>query len=120
MINHISISNFAIIENTEIDFFPGLNVITGETGSGKSIIIEAVSLALGSRADSGYVRTGKDKALVQLVADFDDSEIILSREVSKNGKNLCKINGELVTRPPSRSGFLPWRIFTVNMTISPF
>ena len=52
MINHISINNFAIIENTEIDFEDGLNIITGETGSGKSIVIEAISLALGSRADS--------------------------------------------------------------------
>ena len=52
MIDHISIKNFAIIENTEIDFKEGLNIITGETGSGKSIVIEAISLALGSRADS--------------------------------------------------------------------
>ena len=55
MINHISIRNFAIIENTEIDFEDGLNIITGETGSGKSIVIEAISLALGSRADSAAV-----------------------------------------------------------------
>ena len=54
MINHISINNFAIIENTEIDFEDGLNIITGETGSGKSIVIEAISLALGSRADSAF------------------------------------------------------------------
>ena len=60
MIDHISIKNFAIIENTEIDFKEGLNIITGETGSGKSIVIEAISLALGSRADSSYVRTGTD------------------------------------------------------------
>lgn len=59
MISHISIKNFAIIKNTEIDFDRGLNIITGETGAGKSIVIEAISLALGSRADSSYVRTGK-------------------------------------------------------------
>ena len=53
MISHISIKNFAIIKNTEIDFDRGLNIITGETGAGKSIVIEAISLALGSRADSG-------------------------------------------------------------------
>ena len=66
MINHISIKNFAIIENTKVDFEDGLNIITGETGAGKSIVIEAVSLALGSRADTSSVRTGADKAVVQL------------------------------------------------------
>ena len=64
MISHISIKNFAIIKNTEIDFDRGLNIITGETGAGKSIVIEAISLALGSRADSSYVRTGAGKAAV--------------------------------------------------------
>ena len=98
MIDHISISDFAIIRNTEIDFEDGLNIITGETGSGKSIVIEAVSLALGSRADSGYVRHGAKKARVQLQADLDGEEVILAREVSAAGKNLCRVNGELVTR----------------------
>ena len=64
MIDHISIKDFAIIKNTEIDFEEGLNVITGETGSGKSIVIEAMSLALGNRADSSFVRHGAEKARV--------------------------------------------------------
>ena len=76
MITHISIRNFATIENIEVDFEDGLNIITGETGSGKSVVIEAVSLALGSRADSSYVRTGKDKAVIQLVASLDGEEYI--------------------------------------------
>lgn len=97
MIDHISIKNFAIIENTEVDFESGLNVITGETGSGKSIAIEAVSLALGSRADTSAIRTGTDKALVQLSGSLDGEEIVISREVSASGKNLCRLNGELVT-----------------------
>lgn len=97
MITHISISNFAIIENTEIDFDEGLNIITGETGSGKSIVIEAISLALGSRADSSLVRHGATKAIVQLAGDLDGEEIIITREVSSTGKNLCKLNGQLVT-----------------------
>lgn len=97
MINHISIQNFAIIENTEIDFEDGLNVITGETGSGKSIVIEAVSLALGSRADSSFVRHGKEKAVVQLAGELDGEDIVITREVSSAGKNLCKLNGQLVT-----------------------
>jgi len=97
MINHISISNFAIIENTEIDFEEGLNIITGETGSGKSIVIEAISLALGSRADSTFVRHGAKKAIVQLAGELDGEDIVITREVSAAGKNLCKLNGQLVT-----------------------
>ena len=97
MIQHISIRNFAIIENTEVDFEEGLNIITGETGAGKSIVIEAVSLALGSRADSSYVRNGADKAVIQLVGELDDEEIVITREISAAGKNLCRLNGEIVT-----------------------
>ena len=97
MISHISISNFAIIENTEVDFEDGLNIITGETGAGKSIVIEAVSLALGSRADSSSVRTGADKAVVQLAGELDGEDIVITREVSATGKNLCRLNGEIVT-----------------------
>ena len=97
MINHISIKNFAIIENTEVDFEDGLNIITGETGAGKSIVIEAVSLALGSRADTSSVRTGADKAVVQLAGELDGEEIVITREVSASGKNLCRLNGEIVT-----------------------
>lgn len=97
MINHISIKNFAIIENSEIDFHEGLNIITGETGSGKSIVIEAISLALGSRADSSYVRTGTDKAIIQLVAELNGEDIVITREISSSGKNLCRLNGEIVT-----------------------
>lgn len=97
MIDHISIENFAIIKNSEIDFEDGLNIITGETGSGKSIVIEAISLALGARADSSFIRTGTDKAVVQLSGTIDGKETVIRREVQKNGKNLCKLNGEIVT-----------------------
>lgn len=97
MIRHISIRNFAIIEKADIDFHNGLNIITGETGAGKSIMIEAVSLALGSRADTAFVRSGKNKAVIQMIADYNDKEYIITREISAAGKNLCKINDEIVT-----------------------
>ena len=97
MITHISIKNFAIIENTDVEFEDGLNIITGETGSGKSIAVEAVSLALGSRADTSAIRNGTDKAVVQLLGNLDGEEIVITREVSASGKNLCKLNGEIVT-----------------------
>lgn len=97
MITHISIKDFAIIEDLNIEFNDGLNIITGETGSGKSIIIHAISLAFGARADSTYIRTGKDKARVQVVIDTDEENYILYREISVKGKSLCKINDEIVT-----------------------
>jgi len=98
LISHLSIRDFAIIDNLEIDFHDGLNILTGETGAGKSIIIEAVSLALGSRADTAFVRSGKSRALIQLVAeDRDGSETIITREISATGKSSCRINDEIVT-----------------------
>ncbi|MCF0144675.1 MAG: AAA family ATPase, partial [Firmicutes bacterium] len=103
MIKHIRIRNFAIIENVDIDFGDGLNIVTGETGAGKSIVIEAVSLALGSRADTAFVRSGTDKAVIQMVADCpseDGSEIqeyIITREISAAGRSICRINDEIVT-----------------------
>lgn len=97
MISHIVIKNFAIIENAEFMLYPGFNVLTGETGSGKSIVIEAISLALGARADSSMVRTGQDKAIIQIVGHIGDEEMIIKREISAAGKSLCKLNGEIVT-----------------------
>jgi len=114
MISHISITDFAIINQLSVDFHPGLNIITGETGAGKSIIIEAISLVLGSRADTTYIRTGKDKSFVQIV--FEDlskevysylnengidvqinSQIIITREITTGGKSICKINGQIIS-----------------------
>ena len=97
MISFLSIKNFAIVEDAEISFNKGLNVMTGESGSGKSIIVEAMSLALGSRADSSYIRTGADKAVIQMVAEYLNKEYVITREITGNGKNLCKINGEIVS-----------------------
>ena len=95
MISHIRIKDFAIIDTIELDFHEGLNIITGETGAGKSILIEAVSLALGSRADTAFIRSGKEKAVVQMIADLDGEEYIITRELSVNGKNVCRINDEI-------------------------
>jgi DNA repair protein RecN (Recombination protein N) len=94
MISNLQIRDFAIIKDLEACFLPGLSVITGETGAGKSVVIEAMSLALGSRADKSMVRTGTEKAVVSLVLE---PETILRREVSAQGKAVCKINGEIVT-----------------------
>lgn len=96
MISHLRIKNFAIIEELEVSFHPGLNMVTGETGAGKSIIIEAVSLALGSRADTAFIRTGKDKATIQMIAEIGEEEYIITREIPTSGKSICRINGEIV------------------------
>lgn len=97
MINHLSIKDFAVIENTSVDFNSGLNIITGETGAGKSVVIEGISLALGARADSSFIRTGSNKAVVQLAGDLDGEEVVITREITANGKNICKLNGQLIT-----------------------
>ena len=97
MINHLSIRNFAIIENLQLDIKTGLNILTGETGSGKSIIFTALSLALGSRADTSMVRTGAEKAIIQMSCDYMNEDYVITREISSSGKSLCKINDDLVT-----------------------
>ena len=92
MIKSIKIKNFAIIKDTEFKFHSGLNIITGETGAGKSVVATAISLALGSRADSTFIRHGASKATIEMVAVFEEKEYTVVREVSSNGKNRCIIN----------------------------
>ena len=97
MISHILIRDFATIENTEVSFHKGLNVITGESGAGKSVIASAISLALGSRADTSYVRSGCDTATVQMIAEHNNREMVITRQVSTAGKNICRVDDHLVT-----------------------
>lgn len=99
MIEQLSIQNFAIIKDLRVDFSEGLNIITGETGAGKSIIIEAIHMALGGRADSSLVRTGSKKARIQLVVTPPGSSepVLLTREISDNGRSTCRIDDEIVT-----------------------
>lgn len=98
MLDRIIIDNFATIEHAEVDFNSSLNVITGESGAGKSVLIEAINMALGGRADISMVRRGKEKALIQILAhDNNDDEIIISRELFSSGKSLSKLNGQLIT-----------------------
>jgi DNA repair protein RecN (Recombination protein N) len=97
LISRISIIDFAIIENIDIRLFNGLNIFTGETGSGKSIIIEAISVALGARADITLIRSGKEKSKIQILIEDDKEDFIITREIFSNGKSTCKINDEFVT-----------------------
>ena len=116
MLSELHIRNFAIIDEVRIRFTNGLNVLTGETGAGKSIILDAMALVLGERADITMVRAGSDKAFVEatfhLAASLrddlapmleaegleaeDDEFLMLARELRTSGRNICRINGRAV------------------------
>ena len=110
MLSLLHIENIAVIECADISFDSGFNVLTGETGAGKSIVIDAISAILGERAYRDMIRTGSSKASVRAVftdvpelewfAENDvpyDCETIIQREVYLDGKNVCRVNGTLVT-----------------------
>lgn len=110
MLSLLHIENIAVIEQADIAFDRGFNILTGETGAGKSIVIDAISAILGQRAYRDMIRTGANKASVRAVftevpqlqwfADNGveyDSETIIQREIYLDGKNVCRVNGALVT-----------------------
>ena len=97
MLRYLNIRNLAVIESLEVSFQPGLNVITGETGAGKSIVVGAVGLLLGDRASADIVRTGEEAAVVQAVFDVDGREVIVRREVTALGRSRSFVDGQLVT-----------------------
>jgi DNA repair protein RecN (Recombination protein N) len=97
MLRFLRIRRLAIIESAAVDFGPGFNVLTGETGAGKSILIEAVGLLLGGRASGELVRTGDDVATIEAVFDRGGEEILIRREITSQGRSRGFINGELST-----------------------
>ncbi len=97
MLNRIVIDNFATIEHLSFDLEEGLNIITGETGAGKSVLVEAISTALGGRADISMVRIGTSKATIQIAGSLGDEDVIIVRELMASGKSISKLNGEMVT-----------------------
>src|SRR5258705_908287 len=98
MIRFLSISNLAVIDRLELEFAPGFNVLTGETGAGKSILVGAVGLLIGGRASADLVRTGEETAAVQAVFEKPDGgEVIVRREVSSQGRSRAFVDGALVT-----------------------
>ena len=110
MLSLLHIENIAVIESADISFDQGFNILTGETGAGKSIVIDAISAILGERAYRDMIRTGTTRASVRAVftdvpefswfaengVDYD-SETVIQREVYLDGKNICRVNGTLVT-----------------------
>ncbi len=112
MLRTLSIKNIAVIENVSIDFLNGFNILTGETGAGKSIIIDSINLIKGERAQKDSIRTGEDKARVDALFDLTSSqakeisdilgmdiedELVVSREISVDGKGSIRVNGTPVT-----------------------
>lgn len=115
MLQHLTIKNFAIIEDLTIDFDSGMTVLTGETGAGKSIIIDAVGLLVGGRGSTDFIRYGSDKfeirgifympdlskegrkILVENDIPFDDAQLLIVRQLDMNGKNTIKVNGVSMT-----------------------
>src|SRR6478672_10736146 len=98
MLRFLRIRNLAVIEAVEVEFEPGFNVLTGETGAGKSILVEAVGLLLGARASADLVRTGEAQATIEAI--FEESagrELIVRREISSQGRSRSFINGALAT-----------------------
>lgn len=108
MLRFLSIQRLAIIDALAVEFAPGFNVVTGETGAGKSIVVGAIDLLLGGRASSDMVRTGADGALVQALLQVDESkEVIVRREMSAAGRSRAFVDESLVTAAALRSVTCP-------------
>jgi DNA repair protein RecN (Recombination protein N) len=114
MLLQLDIHNIALIDEVNIELSDGLNILTGETGAGKSIIIDSINAVLGERVSRDIIRTGMDKALVEAVFGInnqnfndifeemgmepeEDNTLILSREITQSGRNTCRINGKMVS-----------------------
>src|SRR5262245_47407119 len=97
MLRLLRIRNLAVIEAVEVEFEPGFNVLTGETGAGKSIIVEAVGLLLGARASGDLVRTGEPQASIEAEFDDDGRSLIVRREVTSQGRSRSFINRAIAT-----------------------
>ena len=98
MIRYLAIRNLAVIESVSVEFEPAFNVLTGETGAGKSILVEAVGLLLGGRATQDLLRTGEELATVEAIFDpGDGSELIVRREITAQGRSRAFVSGTLAT-----------------------
>ncbi|MDE9752918.1 DNA repair protein RecN [Staphylococcus delphini] len=114
MLQSLSIKQFAIIDTLDVQFSDGLTVLSGETGAGKSIIIDAIGQLIGMRASSEFVRHGEKKAIIEGIFDIDDAKdairqletlgidinedfLIVKREIFSSGKSICRINNQTVT-----------------------
>lgn len=115
MLLELEVTNFALIDNLKIEFEKGLNILTGETGAGKSIIIDALNMVVGDRADREFVRTGTNKCRIQAIfsfnktegilelltnngIDFEDDTLIITREIHATGRSVSRVNGVIINQ----------------------
>jgi DNA repair protein RecN (Recombination protein N) len=97
MLRFLRIRNLAVIEAVDVEFESGFNTLTGETGAGKSIVVEAVGLLLGGRASADLVRTGESRATIEAIFERGGADTVVKRELSVHGRSRSFINGELAT-----------------------
>src|SRR5438270_9759999 len=97
MLRFLSIKRLAVIDSAEVEFGPGLNILTGETGAGKSILVGAVGLLLGGRASGDLVRTGEDSATIEAIFETGGEDLLVRREVTAQGRSRAFVNGDLTT-----------------------
>ena len=132
MLCQLSIENIALIDKLSLELKDGLNILSGETGAGKSIIIDSLNFVLGERADKSLIRFGTDKASVEAVfEDYDtpavdayledlgierEDVLVLRRKMSVDGKNECRINGRISTLSTlkGRCSFARLQVFELN------
>ena len=100
MINTLHIKNIGIIDDVTINLNEGFNVLTGETGAGKTLIIESLQILAGGRFSKEMIRKDEKNCFVEMSlylpkSGFEDNTVIVSREININGKNICKINGRM-------------------------
>ena len=112
MLTEIHVENFALMESVQLSFSQGLTVFSGETGTGKSMLIDALGVLLGGRASTDFIRHGREKALIEGIFEqippevtnaleeagypLEDGQLILSREINRNGKNICRVQGRTI------------------------
>ena len=117
MIRSLTLNNLVLVESCSIHFEKGLTIISGETGAGKTVFVQAIALALGERADHSYIRQGTEKALIEIAFDCEHSPkipqlleeagidyqeeelLIIRREMTRSGKNRAFINSQMVSLP---------------------
>ena len=118
MLSGLHVRNFALIDEADITFESGLNIITGETGAGKSIILGAIMTALGERSGKGIIKEGAESALCELTftdigeearklceqeqIDLSDDTVVVSRKIMTNGRSVTRINGETLSAGTAR------------------
>ena len=134
MLESLTIHQIALIDDVTIHFHQGMHALTGETGAGKSIVVDAVTLVLGGRADRDLIRTGCDKASVeaefsvsnnekvhsfmeQESIEYDGSHIVIYREISISGRNICRVCGVMI---PVATTIIALRARTQGIDIKSF